>query len=270
MNKAKELAEQNRRTYGNQMSTILFFDEANTTDAISLIKEIMVDKRIHGKSLQPALCGLEIIAACNPYRRHSEEMINKLDTAGLGYHVSGEKTYEKLGDIPLRELVYRVHPLPQSMLPLVWDFGQLDCATERSYAKQIVQQYVDKKELPLLVGDDGIQLLVDVLASSQEFMRKQKDECSFVSLRDVERAVQVTAWFYRKMRLLKKISGGATAASPLMCQDYFREAMVLSVGVCYVARLENRQPYLEYVAPCFKGKFSLLNGAAQMREEILR
>ena len=25
-------------------------------------------------------------------------MINKLDTAGLGYHVSGEKTYEKLGE----------------------------------------------------------------------------------------------------------------------------------------------------------------------------
>ena len=28
-----------------------------------------------------------------------------------------------------------------------------------------------------------------------------QDECSFVSLRDVERAVQVTSWFYSKMDL---------------------------------------------------------------------
>ena len=70
--RAKELAEHNRRTFGNDVSTILFFDEANTTDAISLIKEIMVDRRMHGKSLQPALCGLEIIAACNPYRRYED------------------------------------------------------------------------------------------------------------------------------------------------------------------------------------------------------
>ena len=65
---AKNLAESNYIRY-HELSTVLFFDEANTTDAISLIKEIMVDKRMHGKSLQPALCGLEIIAACNPYRR---------------------------------------------------------------------------------------------------------------------------------------------------------------------------------------------------------
>lgn len=29
-----------------------------------------------------------------------------------------------------------------------------------------------------------------------------QDECSFVSLRDVERAVQVTSWFYKKMDLI--------------------------------------------------------------------
>ena len=44
----------------------MFFDEANTTDAIGLIKEIMCDRRIHGKTVSE---DLKFIAACNPYRK---------------------------------------------------------------------------------------------------------------------------------------------------------------------------------------------------------
>ena len=46
------------------------------------------------------------------------------------------------GHIPLRQLVYRVHPLPESMKPLVWDFGQLNEVTEQAYARQIILRYV--------------------------------------------------------------------------------------------------------------------------------
>ena len=56
-------AEQNRE---KKMDTVVFFDEANTTDAIGLIKEIMCDRRIHGK---PISHDLKFIAACNPYRK---------------------------------------------------------------------------------------------------------------------------------------------------------------------------------------------------------
>ena len=44
----------------------MFFDEANTTEAIGLIKEIMCDRRIKGKSVDRTV---KFIAACNPYRR---------------------------------------------------------------------------------------------------------------------------------------------------------------------------------------------------------
>lgn len=44
----------------------------------------------------------------------------------------------------MRRLVYRVQPLPQSMLPLVWDFGQLDTNVEEMYIKQMVLRYVSK------------------------------------------------------------------------------------------------------------------------------
>lgn len=46
------------------------------------------------------------------------------------------------GRVPMRRLVYRVQPLPQSMLPLVWDFGQLNINVEEMYIKQMVLRYV--------------------------------------------------------------------------------------------------------------------------------
>ena len=46
--------------------TVLFFDEANTTDSIGLIKEIMCDKRMRGKPIRE---DIKFIAACNPYRK---------------------------------------------------------------------------------------------------------------------------------------------------------------------------------------------------------
>ena len=47
------------------------------------------------------------------------------------------------GSIPLRQLVYRVHPLPESMRPLVWDFGQLTHHTEELYTEQIVRRFMN-------------------------------------------------------------------------------------------------------------------------------
>ena len=49
------------------MDTVVFFDEANTTDSIGLIKEIMCDRRLKGK---PISRDLKFIAACNPYRKY--------------------------------------------------------------------------------------------------------------------------------------------------------------------------------------------------------
>lgn len=49
------------------LDTVVFFDEANTTEAIGLIKEIMCDRRMNGRTVSNAL---KFIAACNPYRRY--------------------------------------------------------------------------------------------------------------------------------------------------------------------------------------------------------
>lgn len=48
------------------VDTVLFFDEANTCEALGMIKEIMVDRRCNGRPLSDRL---KFIVACNPYRR---------------------------------------------------------------------------------------------------------------------------------------------------------------------------------------------------------
>ena len=63
MTKAEDNAKENRT---QNLDTVVFFDEANTTEAIGLIKEIMCDRRLCGK---PISQDLKFIAACNPYRR---------------------------------------------------------------------------------------------------------------------------------------------------------------------------------------------------------
>ena len=105
---AESVAKENAK---DDIDTVLFFDEANTTEALGMIREVMCDGRIGGRLLDRT-AHLRVIAACNPYRRHTDEMIRRLEEAGLGYHVQAEKTEDKLGRIPLRQLVYRVHPLP--------------------------------------------------------------------------------------------------------------------------------------------------------------
>lgn len=64
MEKAEQMATLNE-TLG--IDTVLFFDEANTTDALGMIKEVMVDRNVGGRKIEARR--LQFIAACNPYRK---------------------------------------------------------------------------------------------------------------------------------------------------------------------------------------------------------
>ena len=63
---AEEMARVNEML---NIDTVLFFDEANTTDALGMIKEVMVDRRVNGRKIGAGLRRLQFIAACNPYRK---------------------------------------------------------------------------------------------------------------------------------------------------------------------------------------------------------
>ncbi|XP_053396009.1 E3 ubiquitin-protein ligase rnf213-alpha-like [Mercenaria mercenaria] len=287
---AEQIAKKNKETYGDHMYTVLFFDEANTTEAIGLIKEIMCDKSMEGKKLK--LCeNLKMVAACNPYRKHSEELIKKLEQAGLGYHVDADETTDRLGRVPMRRLVYRVQPLPQSLLPLVWDFGQLNTQVEDLYIRQMVKRYIREDRLPDIPG--LIEVSSAILTASQDYMREQKDECSFVSLRDVDRVLTVMSWFYQQSQedrtlynLMDDSLYGEDAYSS-SDEDVDEEAeqvmrddgggdrvddvtrsLILALGVCYHACLKTRPQYRTHIARFFRAPCLLPGGDDQIQEEI--
>ena len=62
---AETVAVKNERL-GKKIDTVLFFDEANTTDALGMIKEIIVDRSCNGRPLSD---NLKFVVACNPYRK---------------------------------------------------------------------------------------------------------------------------------------------------------------------------------------------------------
>ncbi|KAL8623379.1 hypothetical protein ACOMHN_065913 [Nucella lapillus] len=263
--------------------TVLFFDEANTTEAVGVIKEVMCDGTLDG---QPIVLSdsLKMVAACNPYRKHSDDLIERLENAGLGYHVDADKTVDKLGRVPMRRLVYRVQPLPQSMLPLVWDFGQLDSNVEALYIRQMVRSYMSSGQLQ---GFDrfGVEVLCRLLMESQDFMRGLQDECSFVSLRDVDRALKVISWFLQKSEMSRllfdtledKLDSWYAGASedeeeweeeeeedaeeekeePRRYTSDVTKAVILSLGVCYRACLRSKQKYDSHIIKYFNYPLSL-------------
>ncbi|KAK1794252.1 hypothetical protein P4O66_011142, partial [Electrophorus voltai] len=249
---AETLAEENSQKYN--LDTILFFDEANTTESIFAIKEVLCDKTVKGFPLKKN-SGLKIIAACNPYRKHSTKMIERLERAGLGYRVKAGETEDRLGKVPMRQLVYRVHPLPPSMMPLVWDFGQLNDSAEFSYICQIVQKQMKEHCLPLKCQT----VVTSVLAASQIYMRRREDECSFVSLRDVERSLKVLVWFYQhREHLFPNYQSTDIVQMTLKC-------LALALGVCYYPSLEFRENYLLTISKYF---LSPLNSKKALEDEI--
>ncbi|XP_078327262.1 E3 ubiquitin-protein ligase rnf213-alpha-like isoform X2 [Crassostrea virginica] len=287
---AERIAKENCERHGNHIITVLFFDEANTTEAIGCIKEIMCDGTIDGRPIN-LNSNLKLVAACNPYRKHSDEMIARLEQAGLGYHVNVEETKDKLGRIPMRHLVYRVEPLPQSMIPLVWDFGQLDSTVERLYILQMLTRYIHIGKIPRTI-QNAREVLANILTASQNYMRGLKDECSFVSLRDVERTLSVFGWFYHQDNIFEKMDqltnseildsdiesddddeeetvyvGGEWATKAI---EKTTRAIILALGVCYQASLKDRKKYRRYIAKYFTHPLYLQNGPEQIQNEITR
>ena len=230
--KALKLAEKN---VSHHVDTILFFDEANTSHTIGLIKEILCDRRIDGETI-PTDLRLQFIVACNPYRKHSATMINKLTSAGLGMLRNRSQAREQFGDIPLRDLVYRVIPLPRSLLPLVWDFGELSSEAENWYIVKIIHVHINTgcHEKFRMYCD----AIAKALSSVQNYMRGKGDECSFVSLRDVERTVRVMLWFYK---LIPRLQLDTTGMSLITY------CFILSIAVCYRAKLRDRANFDSYI-----------------------
>ena len=101
----------------------VFFDELNTTDSLSLITEIFINRSYNGIKLED---NIRLIGACNPYKKKKK-----------GGNVCG-LTYPHDDN----ELVYLVNILPQSLMYYVFNFGSLDQINENQYISSILSDTI--------------------------------------------------------------------------------------------------------------------------------
>ena len=352
-----------QRSSGSALYTVLFFDEVNTCDHQGYIKSLVCDNLLDGEPIDEAL-NLRFICALNPYEKHTDAMIMKLENAGLGYSVGTAGAKEKIGATPMRHLVYRVQQLPKSLRQCVWDFGTLSRDIEDTYIREMVgtdlvrltnadrsalripanrygrqrrqvraarpgaaacpaghellafsaprpgfhcntcgqpqangnqlygcracdhdlcqacfdaapiQGHVGAVAAPPVAlrallapaavdagggGDSAMLPPFDVaavtalfshcLSESQKMMRELGDECSFVSLRDIERALKIFCWFYEKRKLLQLENEEPGAEDGTGTIHPVTRCIILSLSVCYYSKLEaQRDPYRRRLA----------------------
>ena len=213
----------------------VFLDEINTCEYLGTINEMICHRSINGKPLMP---NLVFIAACNPYRLRPP---GKISTAGLG----GKTVTDEYS-----RLVYRVHPLPETMIDFVWDYGSLSKKDERAYIGRMVEG---------ITGNPN-HVLVDLLCTSQEYIRKVDRSPYCVSLRDAHRCIVLVKWFKETFQKRKDLPLSHTRDSYKYHKDasgfsYRERSFVLALAHCYQSRLPtaaSRKEYREDIVHCFK------------------
>eukprot|EP00929_Paragymnodinium_shiwhaense_P043162 TRINITY_DN22233_c0_g2_i1.p1 TRINITY_DN22233_c0_g2~~TRINITY_DN22233_c0_g2_i1.p1 ORF type:complete len:3205 (-),score=983.73 TRINITY_DN22233_c0_g2_i1:80-9475(-) len=221
---------------------LVFFDEINAANCMALFNSLIVDRVHRGRRLPD---NVRIVSCCNPYRLRQNK---ELEDMALTYD-SGEGGDASGITDPMKNLVYRVHPLPESMVDVLTDFGALTEKSESIYIRAILAKELlppktleDEKRAKAeaakkaKVGvtrpmapqgqqqqqasqpaeDDSdydffISAFRDLLCASQTFVREANGgERSVVSMRDVARAVRVCKWFLTYYARLKGVTSPVT------------------------------------------------------------
>ena len=230
----------------------VFLDEINTCDYLGTISEMICHRSIKGKPLIP---NLVFIAACNPYRLRPP---GKITTAGL----SGKTITDEYS-----KLVYRVHPLPETMIDFVWDYGSLSGKDERTYIGRMVEG----------ITGNANDLLIDLLCTSQEYIREVDKSPYCVSLRDTYRCIVLVKWFRETLRKrkdlpLSQFQDGRKYHVVARGTNHQVRSFVLALAHCYQSRLpttRSRKGYLRHIVDCFT-KHNLLSFDERSFEAIVR
>ena len=262
----------------NDTSTriVLFLDEINTCNCMGLFKEIVCDRSLNGFLLPE---NIKIIAACNPYRlRNTKSLYGGEEMAGLIFeHFSGSAhgghRVENVGTgikDPLRNLVYRVHPLPESMIDHIFDFGALSSETERLYIQAMLKEQlsiynesagdsgsevVENGIQPTFFGiprtinmfNEFIDVFTELVCTAQECVRHLAEgERSVTSLRDVSRCVKIFLWFAQHFADTRGVEERWNiiqffSMKGALVQKYVRKCVILSLSYCYHARLPRNE-----------------------------
>eukprot|EP00347_Sterkiella_histriomuscorum_P006051 403354251 len=207
---------------------ILFFDEVNTNFNVSgLLKEIMVDRTVEGAKFGDHI---RIVAACNPYKLkiENQQQNERRFTSGIKHY-----RINQLAD----NVVYRVHPLPESVFPSVQDYGALKLEEQQIYINKIIQRI--NKFTNVFYSDEMIQFISAIVFESHVFIQ-QKSTVSSVSLRDVDRFKKLFKYFY--------LDNSARDDPDFKIDEFemMMRVLVLTMTVCYKLSLDSKELRKEY------------------------
>jgi hypothetical protein len=271
-----------KKLRGSDNYLVVLLDEINTCNHMGLFKEIVCDRSMDGK---PLPSNMKIIAACNPYRlRSTASLYGGEEMAGLAFETFNSSTHQEgvgtgITD-PLRNLVYRVHPLPEAMVDFVYDFGSLSGHTESLYIQAMLRRQLGhynpdvtdaiedhgSQQVPMYASftmkpfDEFVEVFSALVCAAQECIRTLSGgERSSASLRDVARCVKVFIWFGEHFATTKGALEDWTTEdffriAPRV-QKYVRKAVVLSLAYCYHARLPRveRRTMVNSIANAWRG-----------------
>ena len=202
----------------------IFFDEFNTIGNVSLLKEIVCERTLLGEPLPE---NMVFLGTCNPQRQKPHSCI-------FGEDVGIRKnTYATVKLAQYRQkFLYNVGAIPETMLEYVWDYGQLDSVTEKSYIEAMLKSCPGLSTLNNWAG-----MIVKLISVSHQFLRNLEDVSS-VSLRDVARYCRLYRWYKTYLHNTYQYD------VPLLIQ----EASLLALLICYYFRLDTKEKKGKYLA----------------------
>ena len=248
----------NESKYYLEKKIWLFLDEINTCNSLGLISELMCNRSFLGEEL---FTNIILIGACNPYRESSKKTKDS-EKIGLDLnlaHKQKENLTDKEKEIIKKnslnsnnKLVYRVNPLPFSLLNFVMDFGSLSEQDEKKYIESMVKDSIKKKCSTYNVKDVNTMkdLAINMIVKSQSFIREYYDKSS-VSLREIRR-FNIFFDFFCKYLSLKKNNVNTLMENLEFEKEYsfyqslnetniIINAINLSIYICYYLRISNKE-----------------------------
>jgi hypothetical protein len=150
----------------------------------------MLDRKFEGKELPPNLL---FIACCNPYRMK----LGGKASRDIGLVVNQKTSI----------LSHVVHVVPDRLLDIVWNFGQLSEEDEKHHILSMVRGekdlFPDHRNLMAETVDELQVKLALVIHQCHSLVRKFEEK-SGVSLRDIKRVFVIFIFFRKTFIKMKK------------------------------------------------------------------
>ncbi|KAF0978054.1 hypothetical protein FDP41_002946 [Naegleria fowleri] len=185
---------------------------------------------------------LKIVASCNPYRlrRYAGTDVEQPSSQKLDILKENLRNLQKTTGLDIQAfaqcLVYKVYPLPVSLLDSVFSFGSLKSDIEQLYIRAILLMEINQEDNTRSAR--FFDCFTELIFISQNFIRKVYMERSAVNLRDVKRCINLFKSFYQSLAKRNSLD-----SEFYLDESNFiiKNSILLALGSCYYYRLTARR-----------------------------